>query len=344
VFTHLGSFRVPTIVGDDANGFAYGGGALAYHAANHSLFMAGHRTSNKLGEISVPTLGGTAALLQAPVDPTAGKLGQIGADSKVIGGTLVRGDQVIVSAYVFYDAEGKQILSHFVRPRSLTAASPISGPLRVGPMGAGFYSGYMGDIPVAWQARLGGTALTGNADLSIVSRTSLGPCAAAFDPLHIDGAAALLVGYPMDHATLGAWNQSNPRYGGADTVTGVAFPPQADTVIFFGCKGTTFCYGEGSPDNPPPTGQCYDPTQSSKGQHGYPYQPYAWLYDAADLAAVKSGAKWPWDVVPYATVVLPLMGAQVGGVAYDPTTNQLYISELYAAAWGMPIIHVFTVA
>ena len=49
-------------------------------------------------------------------------------------------------------------------------------------------------------------------------------------------------------------------------------------------QGTgTFCYGEGA--------TCNDPTDSSKGNHAYPYQYQVWAYDANDLAAVKAGSK-----------------------------------------------------
>lgn len=48
----------------------------------------------------------------------------------------------------------------------------------------------------------------------------------------------------------------------------------------------------------------YDPNGGGKGTFGYPYRYQLWLYDAEDLAAVKSGAAQPYSPLPYAIVPL----------------------------------------
>jgi hypothetical protein len=354
----LGTFKVPSNIrsGGQANaGFEYGGTALAFNPAQNSLFMVGHLWDQLSGEISIPQIGGTATLLQPLRDATEGRMSQINpgdSNSKMIGGQLAWGNKLIVSAYSYYDGQGSQVLSHFTRPLSLSTTGQLAGPLRVGPLGAGFYSGYMGLIPAEWQAKLGGPALTGNADLGVISRTSYGPAVFAFDPSNLSGTGAQpLVYYPEAHQSLGSWAGANQLYGGADTVKGIVFPSGTSTVLFFGKHGATFCYGVGTSNQAldgKPSGNgvdpyCYDPDDGGKGVHGYPYSPYVWAYDANDLAAVHSGSKQPWDLRPYAVWSLPGMGAQVGGAAYDPATKRIYVTEMFGDS-DRPIVHVFEVS
>lgn len=332
---HLGSFRVPVVGSTDAQGYPYGGTSLGFNPAHHSLFMGGLVTACRVGEIGIPAFGATGANLQSPADPFGGKLNQINPgdpNQKYVGGTLVNGSQLIVTAYSSYDGTGSQVLSHFVRPVSL-GAGPVVGPLRAGPLGAGFYSGYMGWVDPAWVTRFKGPALTGNACLNVISRTSYGPSVTSFDPANI-GNAVELVGYPDAHQTLGPWNKANQYFGGSDQMKGVVMPVNTGSVLFFGRHGTTFCYGEGS--------ACGDPTDSSKGVHGYPYNPSCWCYDAGDLAAVAAGQKQPWDVVPYLIFTVPNMkaNAQIGGAAYDPATGHIYLSEQFGDG-DKPLIHVY---
>jgi len=83
-----------------------------------------------------------------------------------------------------------------------------------------------------------------------------------------------------------------------------------------------------------------------KGDHAYPYAYYVWAYDAHDLVAVKMGTKQPWDVVPYAVWTLELpyapgKGHHIGGVAYDPASGRIFVSQQFADG-DLPIVHVFT--
>jgi len=112
-------------------------------------------------------------------------------------------------------------------------------------------------------------------------------------------------------------------------------PPGEDLVGSYGTDGAMWCY---------------DPTNSDKGQHGYPYRYQAWAYDLNDFAAVKAGTKQPWEVVPYAVWPLdfptPEATVRLGGVAYDAQRQLLYISQTGADPDGYayrPVIHVFRV-
>lgn len=354
--THLGSFKVPAIAGPDAGGFAYGGQALSYNKANNSLFVAGFNAppsgGQRLGEISIPAFGATAKILQTPADPAEGTASKVGPNSVLLGGTLPWNNALIFTEYLYYDGANQQVLTHFSRSLALKTKG-VTGPYRVGPLEGGLYSGYLGVVDPAWVDRFGGPALTGNADLGVISRTSFGPCAFAFDPASPDETAKALVYYDDKHQSLGPWGGSNPLYGGADTMKGVVMPFGTGSVLFFGTHGTTFCYGPGTTDKAkagtkdpavdPVDAFCYDPDSQSKGVHGYPYIPQCWLYDADDLAKVAAGTTHPWDVKPYLTLQIPDMGPKVGGAAYDPDGGRIFVSELGGAGNNIPSIHVYQV-
>jgi hypothetical protein len=355
------------------------------HGGLGSLFISSKENLLNVAEISIPTpiIGAVGSLpiatvLQGMADPAEGtfQAAAAGADGPVnrIGGLYVVQDKLIFDAYTFYDANNTQTLTHFTRNRTLATPS-VQGPFAtayVRPAGGnvgGFLNGYMGSIPSAWQAALGGTALTGNGALSIISRTSSGPGVFAFTPEALAAAfpAQPLVYYPLEHQTLGA---GTPTVAGAlfnlaDTIHGVAFPASSRTVLFFGTHGFgPWHYGCGVSD-PALDGvyNCdtgggtgcgdycwYDPANGAKGQHAYPYGNFVWAYDANDFAAVKAGTKQPWDVVPYATwtLTLPYTGVfQIGGVALDAARGLLYIAEVGRQQIGcctfLPIIHVFQV-
>lgn len=335
---YLGTFKVPAVSG---NGFGWGGAALAFNPANNSLFLSGHHYDNFTAELRIPSLGGTATVIQSLRDATGGKLSSIGSGSIRIGGHLVYNNKLIVSAFLYYDGSGAQSVSHFSRSTTLGSGS-VTGPYRVGSMGAGFYSGYMGHIPPEWQARLGGPAITGNCCLSIISRTSFGPAAFSFNPDSTSSTAQPLVYYTESNQTLGTYGASgkNPVFNGTTRITGVVFPQGTSSVLFFGMTGVgNYCYGEAS--------ACNDPSNSSKGEHAYPYRAYVWAYNANDLAAVRSGSKQPWSIRPYATWELGQLGNVVsdfgvGGAAYDPATNRIYISKKHGDG-DNPVIYVYEV-
>jgi hypothetical protein len=215
--------------------------------------------------------------------------------------------------------------------------------------------------------------------LFTIDPTALG----AVDPLP----AKPLVYYPGSHPLLEAgvtpcldaavckpivdgWSGNSSLFNGTTEIRGVVFPPGTRSVLFFGRQGGfgqspglpgggDFCYGPGTSD-PSLTGQldpkdplfidvfCYDPEDSNKGVHGYPYQYYVWAYDANDLAMVAAGKADPWSVRPYAVWPLALPfptngSTHIGGAAYDPATGRIFVSQTYGDN-TVPVIHVFTIA
>ncbi len=335
--SYQGSFRVPGCnAGGQANAcFEYGGTALSYNPARNSLFMVGHDWDQFVGEISIPSIGGTASLLQTPRDATPGN-----SVGDRVGGTLVYNNRLYLARFTFYDATGSQTQSHYSRSIDLATGS-ANGPYRVGSLGAGFYAGYMATIPSEWQQAFGGPALTGNCCLSIISRTSYGPAAFAFEPSTIGSTqSALPLVYYTGSNPLEPYGAGgiHPLFSGATKVRGIAFPSGTRSVLFIGTTGLgSYCYGEAA--------DCGDPTNGSKGEHAYPYAAYVWAYDANDLAAVRSGTKQAWSVRPYATWQLSNISVGfdgIGGAAYDPATGKLFVSQKFGDG-ERPRIHVYNI-
>lgn len=362
---YAGAFRLPAT---DSNGdsFSSGGGPLAFNPDRQSLF-AGTR-SGRIAEISVPAALVSQAISDLPVaeylqpfaDPTDGRMKEVADEGAALAGLLVHQGRIYGSGVIYYDANNTQAVSHFSRPIALSERG-ASAMRRLGPRGrVGLVAGYMATVPPEWQTRLGGPAITGQCCVPIVSRTSWGPAAFAWDPADLqrdgDVDAAPLVYYTAEHPTLGQWDGSNPTYGGTIQMGGLAVIAGTRTALFVGRNGLgPFCYGNGTgdralADKPGPDGEryCYDPSNSDKGQHAYPYRYQMWAYDLNDWAAVRAGTRDPWSVKPYGVwpfeLPFPEAGVRIGGVAYDAAGQRLFVSQLHADRDGYAyraLIHVF---
>ncbi|MGE0864750.1 MAG: hypothetical protein AB7P34_12700, partial [Vicinamibacterales bacterium] len=348
---YTGAFRLPAT---DSNGdnFSSGGGPLAFNPARSSLFVGAR--SGRVAEISIPAAvvkGSIADLpaaeyLQPFADPAEGRMKEVAEDGAALAGLLVHGGRLYGTGVIYYDANHTQSVSHFSRPLTL-AERGATAMRRVGARGrAGLVAGYLASVPPEWQTALGGPALTGQCCIPIVGRTSWGPAAFAWDPagMHRDGDidASPLVYYTAEHPTLGPWDGSNPTYGGTIQMGGLAVIAGTRTALFVGRNGLgPFCYGNGTGDERQAnrTGgdgerYCYDPSNSDKGQHAYPYRYQMWAYDLAEWAAVRAGRRDPWSVKPYGVwpfdLPFPEAGVRVGGVAYDAAGRRLFVSQLHA--------------
>ncbi len=369
---YLGSFQLPRIpCSSPTYGcFYYGGTAITYNATDNSLYVVGHPYGDLTAEVSIPTPVKsaspndlpTATLLQNFTDSLEGKRNSVNppdTNPHYIGGQLVYNGKLIISVYSYYDGAGTQSTSHFTRPLNLTTTGQLAGPFRVGTLYPGFVSGYMTVIPPEWQPLFGGPALTGNCCLAIASEQSNGPAVSVFDPSTLGAQnpapATPILGYPHSNpvsyqGTQSAWGVTSDVYNGTTDITGIAFPVGTRSVLFFGSQGTgPFCYGPGTSTSPPPSGYCYDPAASGKGTHAFPYAYQIWAYDADDLLKVKGGIEPQYTPEPYNIWQLNLPFSsdtnlhKLGGVAYDPTTSRLYISQECVYANCSPIIDVFEV-
>jgi len=368
-FTYQGGFRLPAVAqGDD---FSYGGAHMAYNPARNSLFVSS--LHHKVAEVTIPAPANTNVVTQMPFasylqtfsDPSEGHLQQMSPTNGgvLLGGLQVQGNRLYASGYLYYDGANVQRLSHFSHSTNLSEPSFVGLSQVWDTARAGFVGGYMANVPTEWQSVLGGPALTGQCCIPVISRTSYGPAAFAFDPANIGGNTAVsatpLAYYPADHTTLGIYEGANENFGASTMMGGAAVIAGTRTALFIGRIGTgSYCYGEGVSD-PALNGtrtadgvmRCYDPTNATKGPHEYPYRYQMWAYDLADFAAVKSGAKQPWDVVPYAVwpfqLPTPEQAVQIGGVAYDAQHQTLYISQMYADLDGCcdrrPVVHALKI-
>jgi hypothetical protein len=346
---YQGAFRVPQGKSDTAS-FNYGGAALGYNPGNNSLYMTGHDHVQFTAEISIPAVVNsanlndlaTASILQPFADATEGRLRQINPSDpnpQKIGGHLVYNGKLIVTGFSYYDGSGSQSASHFSRPLLLSTAGQVAGPYSVG-SDPHFVDGYMTLVPQEWRASFGGPALTGMCCLPIANVQSNGPSISVFDPSLTSRSATRLLGYPLSNP-LRPVSSTNTVYNLTSSISGVVFPGGTRSVLFFGRHGLgTYCYGEGA--------DCGDPADGSKGVHGYPYAYQVWAYDANDLLAVKKRAKRVYQPQPYAiwTFKLPFESTRsthiLGGAAYDPQTQRIYLSQQRGDA-SAPVIHVFKV-
>jgi len=364
---YVGAFRLPA---GEANGegFSFAGGPLAFNPHGNTLFAAAR--SGKIAEISVPDPVNSADISALPfakfvqpfADPTDGQMPAVGEGAN-LAGLLVLKQRLLGTGLIYYDANNTQDVSHFSRALTLSSKSATRFR-RIGEKGrAGFVAGYLAEVPAEWQTALGGPAITGQCCIPIITRTSWGPAAFAWDPDRLlsdgDVDATPLVYYDADHRTLGQFEGSNPVFGGTTLVGGLALVGGTRTALFFGSNGTgEFCYGNGTADKAlvgkrgdDGSTYCYDPSSSDKGQHAYPYRYQMWAYDLAEWAQVRAKKRKPWDVKPYAVWAFELpikeAGTRITGVAYDPARRRIFIAQRNADQDGFAfrsLIHVYQVS
>lgn len=362
---YAGAFRLP---GGEINGdtFAAGGGPIAFNPSRNSLFVGAR--SGRVAEITIPpaiTSSEVASLpeaefLQGFAEPSEGAIGKIAKDAG-LSGLLVYGERLYGTGLIYYDAVNAQRRSHF--SRSLSLGQPSATPLRAvwDDHRTGYVAGYLAVVPPEWQTRLGAPAVTGQCCVPITSRTSQGPAAFAFDPAALADDddtidARPLVYYPTDRAELGPWSGSNPTYGATTEVAGLALIAGTRTALFVGRNGTgPYCYGEATGDrtldqttDKKGVKFCYDPANASKGPHAYPYRYQMWAYDLSEWAEARAGRREPWSIKPYAVwgfeLPTPETSVRLLGVAYDPATQRLFISQRSAdrvSIASRALIHVY---
>lgn len=398
-----GAFGVPSVAGN------YGGGPLVWDGIKKRLIIRGYGSPYQFTAAVIPPavlkIGPPSTLNMATVvDPGQDILEGLRntVDGGKENGTEIGGfwpfidadgtEKLAITVYDFYDGNGTQTLSHFVRPLDFKVKGQLKGPFTTTappyrpilpsdrqsgqiPGNAGLIAGTFTPIPKAWQTAFGAEVLNGQGCLAVISRTSSGPSLWTIDPKDIGTKTPIpvqpLVYYPHDHATLGSYRGADSTYyNGTGGVVGYTFIEDTATILCWGVTGTgTFKYGTGTPNlalDGLPTGEgsdvyCYDPTNPSKGPHGYPYTYRVWAYDARDLLTVKAGVRRPWDVKPYAWWDFTLPGPSqaaidnlkrvpwgISGAAYDPDSGRIFVAQDKADSPNQfqftPVVHVFKIA
>ncbi len=393
--TYLGAFRVPYTnaptsrpTANFSGGVAYQGGGhyMAFNPAGNggagSLFVSGIEQGS-VAEITIPapissttlTALNQASYLQNFYDISEGQIAAsiaaAGVEASMTGLAIANG-KLVATMSELYGTTGLALFTHFTH--DLNLATPSVQTSRVStPEGLAFayLSGFMTNVPDAWQPLLGGPFLTGQMGLSIVGRTSAGPGAAfAFDPTDIgsgpitDAVALQYYSLIEGQHPLGPWDGQNGTYGAVTFIRGMQIIANTSTLLVWGRNSNQpYKYGMGTNDpaldGTPVPGEpgviyYYDPMfPTSKGQHGYPYTFQFWAYDLNDLAAVKAGTKEPWEVAPYG--VWPMTQfpidyvSQSGAMAYDEAGGKLYLAQLdvdrnNGLISTAPLIHVFSLS
>ena len=367
-FQYVGGFRVPAQVygASDVN---YSEGPIGYNAGNHSLFIVGHSHHQALAEFGIPPLVKSSNLSElpmagAPVQHFSPVLNRVaGGNPQIlnrIGGMQVlpgpHGPELLVNAYEYYDGASDNTQTTLViRDGQNLATSPIDGFYSF--QGAAHTSGWISPVPPEWEAALGGALLTGHSSgIPIISRTSVGPSAFAFDPLAFVGGASptsqvptiRLLDFHLNnglHDDLSNASGTNGLWTHLSRVTYGFIPPGTRTLVTLGYSG-----GHTS-------GVCYKCTQNTgKVCGGFctpdsnDNYPYYWFWDIKDLLAVKEGRMNSYDVRPYdyGKFPTPLPGEQLGGGSFDPSTGLLYLTiqkgdNLQGQYATPPVIVAYTV-
>ncbi len=351
----LGAFRVPNY-STSVDNLSYGGTALAYDASRNGLFIVGQHQA--ITEISIPSSIvnssnlanlATSTILQPftdVVDQLPGPLSGT-TDGAPIGGLLAYNGDLIGTQYAYYSGANAQTTSHFVLNSLNLSTAQVQGLYGVNG-DARLAAGYMTTIPSEWQSVLGYPVLTGLSDVPIISTVSSGPAAIGFNPSNLSSSSQApgtnFLYYPASNP-LGPFSSAvDPLQSGTSQIGGMVFVPGTNSILFIGATGTNY-------DGYGPPGQ--EGPWSLNGQ----YTQQIWAYNANDLLAVKQGTLQPWQVQPYDVwnfqfpIASNWVGSgihenYVGGVAFDPSTDRLYVSLLYADMQGgpaLPVIYVFQV-
>lgn len=373
-----GAFRLPRNAGGDM--FDYSGTVLAYWEANNSLLAVGW--NQEVAEISIPTpinnanrLALNVATVRQPfTDVLRGLRTTVDGDPSngaPIGGLAVSGGKLIVSVYRYYDGTGTHSKSHFVTGLDFANLPSVQGPYQVGTFvqyPGGWVGGWMPPIPASLQGQFGSaTHFTGQCCVSVITRSSYGPALSTFEPAKLGTQVPLnskrVLGYDTAHQTVGGYDS---QYGQPDVLFhmtykpgGIVIPDGSRTALVFARQGIgPNCYGPGTADKSLAGTQsggftvCYDPYSADQGAHAFPYIYQVAAYDMDELAAVYRGEKQFYQVKPYArwplTMQFPNIGAEIGGVTYDPVNKRIFVSVRYgdsdpANYVAAPMIHVFKV-
>lgn len=355
-FQHVGSFRLPA-------GYAYGGRTLAYDPQNNSVFLSGNDqdSPNKVGEVAVPGTLGTGAVSSLPIATSRQPVTAINrwsrnprgiTSSMKSGGLFVLGNQLLGTAYEYYDADTNARDSHYVIvDKNKLSTSQVNGVYQVGTLGGGYSGGHLCSVPEKWQGVIGKPMLCGGSALPINSRTSNGPCALGFDPAEYVGGTGYapivpLIYYPNWGGSVGSYQNPNDHplalpdtkndyYNTSTEIKGCIFV--GDEIVFIGSHGTgPWSYTQGGST---------DPGRPNDNVHAPPYRYQTWTYDANQLRDVIAGTKKPWDMRPVvAELKLPYTSTQyrAGGVSYDPASGRVFIAQPFANG-DSPVVHVYSV-
>jgi len=338
---YLGAFSFPA---DELGESSVNWAAGALHIDDQSIFIAGHVHDDAIAEFTLPDLVNTVELSElnyaVAKQPFSKLLDNRRVNNRenldlILGIEKHRG-RLIVNAMEYYDAAGDNRLSTVVVANaSNLAQSNVSG--LHGMQGKARAAGWLSAVPKAWQPFIGGTHISGSSSgLPIISRLSVGPSAFA---LNLDDALSAekttyfstreLLGFsydrPLHDDLFNKFGRNRVWTHVSEAHYGFILPDSRSyvTLGFSGGHEGGVEYKPVRDDGEQCGGYC-----STRINDNYNYY---WLWDVADMLAVKRGEKAPHEIKPYehGKLNLPFQGKDgfrpVGGASYDPLTEILYI-------------------
>ncbi|MCO6430995.1 MAG: hypothetical protein J5J00_09050 [Deltaproteobacteria bacterium] len=342
-FEYAGAFRLPADQFGSSS-LNYSEGPIEYNPARNSIYIVGHNHHQEIAEFQVPELVQSTELedlnmagapLQQFSDSVLGRASQGNSQNiNRIGGLRLISGALVVNAYEYYDADGNaNHTTLVVRDADSLDTSAVNGYYSfMG--GAGHTSGWISPVPSEWQSLVGSAYITGQSSgIPIISRTSVGPSAFAFDPASLldsgpgEVPTVRLLDFSLDnplHSDLSNDSRSNDAWTHLSRATYGFIAPGSRTYVTIGSSG-----GHNS-------GVCYKCTPSGASQACGGYcarnvndnNKYYWLWDVNDLVAVKAGQKASHSVRPYEYGVFPapFNSDSIGGGSFDPASGLLYLS------------------
>lgn len=330
---YLGSSTLPGITGNCASQGWDSSPGMSYNPAGNggagSFYLTGPAVPNStecMAEIAIPSVGSTPTLLQGWQYHTLGgatnSLLPAGAcgNGCYIGGHIVYNDTLYINVFPYY-ADPANTNAQFVHSTTLSNSAGQTGPYPIGNSTSlqRALGGWMDQIPVEHQAKLGGAYVTGLGSVSVINNTSFGPSLAVITP----GANTLPVwlmrysgtddtqGMPWagnaevpactgggsNRCSFGSQYSGQPLVNATTRIGGMTFIEGSDTVLFVESSGSgPICYHASCQVSNMDTG-CSLP---AGGYAAAPTKYYFLLFDVNDMAAAKNGTINPWDVAPYA--------------------------------------------
>lgn len=349
---YLGGFNFPT----SANGVSdsgYAQGPIAVGPNGDTLFLAGFSGAQAIAEFNIPALINSNSTknfnrathkqkYSSVLNRASGGNGQA---LDTIGGLAYVNNQLLINAFVYYDAGGTVTNTTLaVRNPADLASSEIRGYFSLAP--AAHASGWITPIPSAWQSVLGGTYITGfSSGVPIINRLSVGPSAFVFSPDQPRLAdqspgkitTKTLLDYSLDHP-LGYHNQttySDPNsYLYNMKLTNNLWTHMSSAVIGFIVPGTRTYLVIGNTGGLT-SGIGYKATQETgyvcPGGCSYnskDYYNYYWAYDLKDMLKVMRGEIKPYEAMPYTygKLNLPIGYKLLIGGSFDPAKGIVYLA------------------
>lgn len=344
---YQGAFRLPATTYGTSS-LNYSQGPLEYNSENHSIFIAGHTHHQNIAEFAIPEIVKSEILSElnmagAPLQEFVSVLdratgGNPQSINSIGGMEFVRdndGGKLIINGYEYYDAPGDNSETTLIAENASELGTCAMDGFHTFEGGAGHTSGWISPIPREWQATLGGTHITGQSSgIPIISRTSVGPSAFAFnmetlvsgstvpEPIPTTKLLDFSLGHPL-HDDLSNEEGSNDIWTHLTRVVYGFIVPGTRTYLTIGQSG-----GHES-------GICYKCTQDNGhlcGGYCAPesddYYHYYWMWDMNDLVAVKNGEMNSYDVRPYdyGEFPTPFATNSFGGGSFDPQSGILYLT------------------